>query len=244
MKKKDESTGRWLIRVFRKNFLAGILVIVPLAVAVWLLWWLLSNVDNLLQPLIEAVFKRHIPGLGFVIFLALIYIAGIIASNYLGKKIIRFFESLLTRVPVFRQIYIGAKQVVEGLSGVGMNKAAFREVVFVEFPRDGMTTLAFITNEMTDKSGGKIFAIYIPTAPVPTSGYFEMVTEDKITRTDISVDEGIKMVISSGMILPNDVTTGKQPLKAPRSIVNALSSTTKPEGTTHNKHNQTNNKGD
>jgi len=143
---------------------------------------------------------------------------------------------MLTRVPVFKQIYIGAKQVVEGLSGAGMNKAAFREVVFVEFPRDGMTTLAFITNEITDKSGKKLYAIYIPTAPVPTSGYFEMVTEDKITHTDIPVDEGIKIVISSGMILPSEVTTGKQPLKAPRPIIEALSSTPEPEGTPDDKH--------
>lgn len=244
MKKKGESTGRWLLRTFRKNFLAGILIVVPLAVAAWILWWLFSSVDNLLQPVIEAIFGREIPGLGFGIFLVLIYITGVIASNYLGKRIIRYGESLLTRVPVFRQLYIGAKQVVEGLSGAGINKAAFREVVFVEFPRDGMTTLAFITNEITNKSGKKLYAIYIPTAPVPTSGYFEMVTEDKITRTDIPVDEGIKMVISSGMILPDKVTVGKPPVKAPQSIVDVFHSTIKPEGTTHNQHNQTNNNSD
>ena len=236
MKKKGESTGHWVLRIFRKNFLAGILLVVPLAIAVWVLWWVFSSVDNLIQPIIEAIFRREIAGLGFAIFLVLIYITGVIASNYIGKRIIRFFESLLTRVPVFRQLYIGTKQVVEGLSGTGMNKAAFREVVFVEFPRDGMTTLAFITNEITDKSGKKLFAIYIPTAPVPTSGYFEMVTEDKIIRTDIPVDEGIKIVVSSGMILPDEVTTGKQSVKAPQSIADALSLTPKPESATHNKH--------
>ena len=236
MKKKDETTGHWLIRVFRKNFLAGILIVVPLAIAVWLLWWLFSSVDNLLQPLIEVVFKREIPGLGFAIFLVLTYIIGVIASNYVGKKAIHFTESILTRVPVFRQIYIGAKQVVEGLSGAGMNKAAFREVVFVEFPRDGMTTLAFITNEVIDKSGKKLYAIYIPTAPVPSSGYFEMVTEDKIIHTDIAVDEGIKMVISSGMILPDKVSVGKSPVKAPKSIVDIFASPPEPEGAADDKH--------
>ena len=115
-KKKGESTGHWLIRVIRKNFLAGLLIVFPLAIAVWFLWWLFSSVDNLLQPLIKVIFEREIPGLGFGIFLVLTYITGIIASNYLGKKLIRSAESILTRVPVFRQIYIGAKQVVEGLS--------------------------------------------------------------------------------------------------------------------------------
>ncbi len=244
MKKKGESTGHWILRRLRKNFLAGLLLVIPLAIAVWILWWVFSSVDNLIQPVINAIFGREIPGLGFAIFLVLIYITGIIASNYLGKRIIRYFESLLTRVPVFRQIYIGAKQVVEGLSGAGMNKAAFREVVFVEFPREGMTTIAFITNEITDKSGKKLYALYIPTAPVPTSGFFEIVTEDKITRTDITIDEALKIVISTGMILPDEVTIGKKPVKAPQSIVDALSSAPEPEGTTHKEHNQTNNKGD
>ena len=230
MAKEKETTGHWLLRVLRKNFLTGFLIIVPLAIAVWILWWLFSSVDSLLQPLIALVFKKPIPGLGLAIFLVLIYIVGFIASNYVGRKMIQSVEKLLTKVPVFRQVYIGAKQVVEGFTGAGINKAAFREVVFVEFPRKGMTTLAFITNEVVDSSGRKLYAIYIPTAPVPTSGYFEMVTEEKITHTDISVDEGIKIVISSGMILPEKVSVGKKTVQAPQSIVELFHSTVKQQG--------------
>jgi len=245
MKKKDESTGYRILRVFRKNFLAGILIVVPLAIALWILWWVFSSVDNLLQPVIEAIFGREIQGLGFAIFLVLIYITGVIASNYLGKKIVSFSEALVTRVPILRQLYIGAKQVVEGLSGAGVNKAAFREVVFVDFPREGMTTIAFITNVVTDKSGKKYYAIYIPTAPVPTSGYFEIATEEQIIHTDIPIDEGIKIVISSGMILPNKVSTGKVPVQAPQALADAFTELTQQQkGTTHNKHNQTNNNSD
>lgn len=238
MKKKDESTGHWLIRTSRKDFLAGILIVVPLAIAIWILWWVFSGVDNLLQPGIKLVFGQEVPGLGFGIFLVAIYITGVIASNYLGKKIIRFFELLVTKVPVFKQIYTGAKQVVEGLSGAGINKAAFREVVFVEFPREGMTTIAFITNEITDKSGNKLYALYIPTAPIPTSGYFEIATEGQIIHTDISIDEGIKIVISSGMILPDKVTTGKSPLEAPKPLADAFRLTPEPESPAQDKQNQ------
>ena len=243
MKKKGESTGHWLIRALRKNFLAGILIVVPLAIAVWILALVFVAIDDILQPIIKAIFGQEITGLGFGVAIVLIYITGVIASNYLGKKIIRSVESLLTRVPVFRQLYTGLKQVMEGLSGAGLNKAAFREVVFVEFPREGMTTLAFITNEITDKSGKKLYAIYIPTAPIPSSGYFEMVTEDKITHTDIPVDEGIKIVISSGMILPDRVVTGRPPVEASQSIVEAFASARKPESTPHNQHNQANKDG-
>ncbi len=203
MKKEDESTGHWLIRALRRHFLAGILVVVPLGAAILVLAWLFTSIDNILQPIIEGIFDREITGLGFGVAIVLIYLIGIAAENIIGGRLIRFGESLLTRVPLFRQIYTGAKQVVEGLSGAGLNKAAFREVVFVEFPREGMQTIAFITNEIADKSGKKLFTIYVPTAPLPTSGYLEIVTEDKLIRTDIPVDEAMKMVISSGMILPS-----------------------------------------
>jgi len=204
MKKKEgESTKHWLVRSLRRHFLAGILVVVPVGAAVAVLAWVFTSIDNILQPIIENIFGKEITGLGFGIAIVLIYIIGIVAENIIGKRAIRFGESLVARVPVFRQIYTGAKQVVEALSGAGLNKAAFREVVFVEFPREGMTTLAFITNEIADKSGRKLFTIYIPTAPLPASGYFEIVTEDKLTRTDIPVDEAMKMIISSGMAAPS-----------------------------------------
>ena len=204
-KNTGETTGHRIMRRFRNRFVAGILIIIPLAITVWAIYWVFSSVDSLLQPLITWIFKIEIPGLGLVIFLVLVFLIGLIASNYAGKKIIFYSERLLTRVPVFRQLYIGAKQVVQGLSGAGLNKAAFREVVYVEFPREGMKTLAFVTNQITDSSGTKYYAIYVPTAPVPTSGYFEMVTEDKITRANISVDEAMKVIISSGMILPQEL---------------------------------------
>jgi uncharacterized membrane protein len=205
MSKEGESVGHQIIRAMRKHFLAGILVVVPLAIAVLILVWVFTAIDDVLQPIIKGIFGRPVPGLGFGVAIVLVYIVGIIASNFIGKRVIRFGESLLERVPMFRQLYTGAKQVVHGLSGAGVDKAAFREVVFVEFPREGMKTVAFVTNELLDKSGKKLLMIYIPTAPIPTSGYFEIVTEDKVIRTDVSVDEAMKMIISSGMIAPDEI---------------------------------------
>ena len=239
MKDKDEPAVYRILKLFRRNFVAGILVVVPLIIAAWILWWVFSSVDNMLQPVIEAIFGREIQGFGFAIFLVLIYITGVVASNYLGKRVIRFTEALVARVPVFRQLYTGAKQVVEGLSGAGVNKAAFREVVFVEFPREGMSTIAFITNEIRDKKGKKYYAIYIPTAPIPTSGYFEIASEEQVIHTDISIDEGIKIVISSGMILPDKISTNRSPTKAPKYLADAFSLTPEPEDTTQDEHKQT-----
>ena len=207
MGKKGKLSGHWLGRHLRKNFLAGILVVVPLGAAIAILAWVFTAIDNILQPIIKAIFGQSITGLGFGIAIILIYLIGVLASNFVGRRLINFGESILTRVPLFRQLYIGSKQVVQGLSGAGLNKAAFREVVLVEFPREGMKTIAFITNELTDKSGKKLLTIYIPTAPIPTSGYFEIVGEEMVTRTDITVDEAMKMVISSGMVSPSEIDT-------------------------------------
>lgn len=207
MRKEDESFGHWLFRVFRRHFLAGILVVVPIGVVILVLVWFFTSIDSILQPLIKTIFGQEIIGVGFAFTLVLIYLGGIVAENFIGRRLIRFGESTLEKVPLLRQLYSGSKNVLAGLSGTGLNKAAFREVVLVEFPREGMQTVAFVTNEIKDTAGKTLLTIYIPTAPVPTSGYFEIVSEDKVVRTKIGVDEAMQMIISSGMVSPAVIDT-------------------------------------
>jgi len=200
-----ESIWRRLMRTIRKHFLAGLIVVVPVVAAIAVLYWFFVQVDNVLQPVIVWIFGRRIIGVGFGISVIVIYLAGVLASNIFGRRLLRFTESMVTRIPLFRQLYRGFKQVAESLSGYKVKKAAFREVILVEFPREGMKTLAFITNEIQDESNNTLYAIYIPTAPVPTSGYFEIVTADKITRTKLTVDEAMRMIMSSGMVAPRRI---------------------------------------
>ncbi len=204
---KSESVWRRLMRAMRKHFLAGIIVVVPIVATIAVLVWFFVNIDNILQPVIQLIFGHRITGVGFGIAVILIYVTGVIASNILGRRVLHFGESLVTRIPLFRQVYRGFKQVVDALSGYRVKTAAFREVVLVEFPRDGMKTLAFITNEIEDESGNTLYAIFVPTAPVPTSGYFEIVAGDKIIRTDLTVDEAMRMIMSSGMVAPTKINT-------------------------------------
>ena len=216
MAKEGENKGHWITRNLRRNFLAGLLVIIPVSIVILVLAWLFVNIDNVLQPIIKAITGNEIVGLGFVISLVVIYLVGLLTSNIIGHRLVRFGESIMARIPVARQIYHGSKQVMAGLSGTSLSKAAFREVVLVEFPRPGMKTIGFVTNEMKDKSGKPLLAVYIPTAPVPTSGYFEIVPLDMVTRTDIGVDQAMQMVISSGMISPEIIDTEGQTFdKAP-----------------------------
>jgi len=196
----------WLGRKLRGHILAGILVVVPIGVTVLILIWIFSGIDNVLQPVIKTVWGDTIPGVGFGITIVLIYLIGVIASNVLGKKLVGYGESLLAKVPGFRQIYTGIRQIL--LSFSAPRQAGFMQVVLVEFPRKGMRAIGFVTNESTDKAGETLLHIFVPTSPNPTSGFLQIVREDEIVRTKISVDDALKMLVSAGRVLPKEAREG------------------------------------
>ena len=193
-----------LWRKVRTQFLAGILVMVPIGATALILVWLFGKIDNILQPLLRPLLGYHIPGVGFAITILLIYLAGVIASSVVGARSIRFGESLVRRVPLVRYLYNGIKQIVESFSAPG--KTGFMQVVLTEFPRKGMRTIGFITNETVDPSGKKLLNIFIPTAPNPTSGFLQIVREEEIIRTGISVENALKMIVSAGRIVPEEIS--------------------------------------
>jgi uncharacterized membrane protein len=190
-------------RKLRRQFVAGILVVIPLGASILILVWVFNSIDNILQPVIRAIWHHDIPGVGFGATIVLTYLAGVVATNVLGKRIIHYADSLLTKVPVFRQIYLGIKQIVESFANP--NKTGFMQVVLVEFPREGMRAVGFITNEVTDASGEKMLSVLIPTAPNPTSGFLQILREEDIIRTNISVDDALKMVVSAGRMTPQEI---------------------------------------
>lgn len=204
MKHKDRISWGWLGKKLRGQFLTGILVVVPIAATILILVWIFTSIDNILQPVISTIWGRTIPGVGFGIMIILVYLAGVIASNIGGRRFIRFGESLLEKVPVVRPIYTVIKQTLDIFSTSG--KAGFQQVALVEFPRKGIRTIGFITNETLDKSGEKLVYIFIPTSPNPMSGFLQIVREEEVVRTDISVDDALKMVISAGKVLPQKIS--------------------------------------
>ena len=190
----------------RRDFLAGILVIVPLAATILILKWLFVSIDGILAPVVATAFGHHIPGIGFAAIIVLIYLTGLIASNIVGKKAIQRGESLLGEVPMIREIYKTFRQVLESV--MLPHKGGFKEVVLVEFPRPGMKTIGFITNRVKDRSGKDLVNVYIPTTPNPTSGYLEIIPADDVVRIDMTVEEAIKMVVSGGMLSPEVIDGG------------------------------------
>ena len=129
--------------------------------------------------------------------------------NIIGKKLINYGESLLDKVPIFRQIYKGIRQILESFAAP--NRTGFMQVVLVEFPRDGMRAIAFVTNELEDVTGEKMISVLIPTSPNPTSGFLQIVKEKDVIRTKISVDEALKMIVSAGRMTPPEVQDKIQP---------------------------------
>jgi uncharacterized membrane protein len=198
-KKVKNSFGKTL----REQFFAGLLVIVPLGVSVWVLIWIFNSIDNILQPVIFKIWDKTIPGVGFGVTIILIFLAGMVAKNVIGKRVLRWGDSVLNKVPIFRLLYRGVRQIMTSFSLT--DNTGFMQVVLVEFPHKGMKAVAFITNEIIDKDGKKSYTVLIPTAPNPMTGFLQIVKEEDITRTKISVDEGIKLIISAGRVMPGDV---------------------------------------
>ena len=187
----------------RRRFIAGLLVVTPLWLTYVALRFFFRTLDGFFAPLIRKSFGFSIPGLGFLLLLAFIYLIGMITSNILGRSLVHFWESILHRIPLVKNIYQGAKQLIHTIS---LSKTAgFKRVVLVEYPRQGLLALGFVTNTVQDSVNGKRFVIvFIPHTPNPTSGMFEIVQENEITETGLTVEEGIKMVISGGLITPSN----------------------------------------
>jgi len=191
-------------RKLRAQFGAGILVVVPIIIAILILVWLFNYIDNIAQPVAESLLGRTIPGLGFGIMVLLIYLTGLVATSLIGKRLIRYGESLLARVPMFRYVYTGIKQIMEAFATP--REGGFLQVVLVEFPKQGMRAIGFVTNESRIECGEKLLNVFIPTSPNPTSGYLEIVRESDVIRTNISVDDALKMVLSGGKVSIQEVT--------------------------------------
>lgn len=188
-------------RRIRAQFFVGILFMVPLGATVLVLIWVFNRVDNILRPVITFVWGKSIPGIGFGATIVLIYLAGVIGSSLIGRRLVRFWESLLHRLPVVRPIYQISKQILEGFSGSAAT--GFKQVVLIDYPRKDVKSIAFVTNEFYDRAGKKFYNVFVPTSPNVTSGYLRIMGSEEVTRTTLSVDDAIKMLVSLGRTAPD-----------------------------------------
>jgi len=191
-------------------------VLVPLVITIWVLKSLLGIMDQslLLLPVRwrpESQFGFNVPGIGALLTLLIVLVTGLIATNFFGKRVILFWEALLSRVPVVKSIYYSVKQVSDTLfSDTGQ---AFRKALLVQYPRQGCWTIAFQTgypggDVVNHLKGGDYVSVYVPTTPNPTSGFFLMMHKDEVIELDMSVDEALKYIISMGVVTPDNRPSG------------------------------------
>jgi uncharacterized membrane protein len=201
----------------KKYFITGLLVLVPLFITVWVISGLVGMMDQSLFLLPEtwrpkAQLGLEIPGMGAILTLLIIFVTGVIATNFFGKRMILIWEALLARVPVVKSIYASVKQVSDTLFSDSGN--AFRQAVLVQFPRPGAWTIAFVTGkpggDVANHLSGDYLSVYVPTTPNPTGGYFLMLPRADVVELDMSVDEALKYIISMGVVAPPTKPSAQQ----------------------------------
>ena len=193
----------------KRYFITGLLVIVPIWGTILVLKTLFVTLDGLLGNFLEEYFPhRYVPGQGILLLIAVIFLGGLLATNFMGRRIVAFWESILQRVPLVRGIYATIKSMMDVLSFQDQDKSAakYSRVVMIEFPRKGQYALALVTGvtpgEVQDISTERVINVYVPTSPNPTSGYLLFVPESELIPVNMSVDEAMKMMFSGGMYTP------------------------------------------
>ena len=185
----------------RRHLTAGLLVLVPLVLTVAVIRFVFNVIDGFSQPVTERLVGRTIPGLGLALTVAVIWLTGLLSSNLLGKKLLELFGRLLENLPLVKTVYTASKQLVEAVSPGG--RRAFQRVVLVEFPHKGTFALGFVTGNGVGALNASTLSIYVPTALNPTSGFLIFAQESDILDPRLTVEEGIKLVVSGGVVRPH-----------------------------------------
>jgi uncharacterized membrane protein len=197
------------MKYFRRYFVAGILVWLPLAVTYLLLRFLIGVMDRTLNLLPAAYHPEqllgvHIPGLGLILTIIVLLVTGVLAANIVGSKVVGGWESLLDRIPIVRSIYSASKSFAEIVFSDSGN--AFKKVLLVEYPRKGIYTLTFQTatevGEIQARTGEDVMCCFVPTTPNPTSGFIIMVPKKDVIELDMEVDAAVRLIMSLGVVVP------------------------------------------
>lgn len=194
----------------RRYLITGLLIWVPLVITLWVLNLVVGTLDQVLvllpkhwQP--DSLFGFHVPGFGVLLTVTVLFLTGVLVSNYLGRQLLAIWEQLLARIPFVKTIYTSVKQVSDTL--FSSSGQAFRKALLVQYPHQGSWTIAFQTGVpgrgVQEHLDGDFVSVYVPTTPNPTSGFFLMLPKQDVVELDMSVDEALKYIISMGVVAPS-----------------------------------------
>ncbi|MBE0503700.1 MAG: DUF502 domain-containing protein [Desulfuromonadales bacterium] len=198
--------------------MAGLLIVIPLGLTIFILKFLFNLADGFLGPLIARVLRifyvnsEYIPGLGVIAGLLVIYFTGVLAANFFGRRLLALSEDLLCRIPLVKSIYSSSKQVTKVFSSSDHDE---RRAVFVEFPTSGSYAIGFQTNSLSSSDQERFLSVFVPTAPNPTSGFILYVEAAKVFPAPFGVEEAMKIIVSGGVVPPAMINVSRtQPYTA------------------------------
>ncbi len=200
----EKPTGSAFGKHVRTRLMSGLLVLIPLAVTLFILNLLFSSLTSfarpVMRPWVGELPEYALTLIAFLVTVLLLYFVGLITNHIIGRRLIHWGETLLMKLPIVKSVYSASKQVVETFSS--STKAAFKAVVLVEFPRKGSLAVGFVTATILNPEGKTLFNVFVATTPNPTTGFLVIYPEEEVNFTDISVEDGIKMIVSGGMLAP------------------------------------------
>ena len=186
---------------FRSKLFAGLATLLPLYLTFFVIKFLFVTLEEMSDPILKR-FNLDIPGLGIILTVVLIYILGFLVTNFLGRKIFNLGERIVKKVPIVNIIYTTLKQITDTFTKGSTD--AFEGAVYIQYPRQGLWTMAFISGESKTKDGVPYYHLFVPTTPNPTSGFFLMIPQADTVATGMSVEEGLKTIISGGLLAPDE----------------------------------------
>jgi len=185
---------------FKRITFAGLFAIVPLALTFYIIKIIIVFLDQLTAPILEKI-KLEIPGFGLILTLLIIFSLGIFVTNVLGRRLFSWTERLISSIPLVKTIYNTLKQITNAFSGATQTEN-YKRVIYIQYPRKELWTISFVTGESVDGSGKEYYHIFVPTTPNPTSGVFIIIPKKDAIDADLTVEEGLKAVISGGLLAP------------------------------------------
>tara|TARA_Y100001001_G_scaffold52623_1_gene48846 strand:- start:140 stop:733 length:594 start_codon:yes stop_codon:yes gene_type:complete len=186
---------------FRSKLFAGVATLLPLYLTFFVIKFLFVTLEEMSDPLLKR-FNLDIPGLGIILTVLLIYILGFLVTNFLGRKIFNLGERIVKKVPIVNMIYTTLKQITDTFTKGSTD--GFEGAVYIQYPRQGLWTMAFISGESKTKDGVPYYHLFVPTTPNPTSGFFLMIPQADTVATGMSVEDGLKTIISGGLLAPDE----------------------------------------
>ena len=209
--REKPTIGRRIEGHFQGRILAGLMQLVPILVTVFVLAFIIGYADRFVRPMPFVKDQPwDFPGIGLIAIIVILYLVGVLVSITIGQRVMNGMNSALSKVPVVKTIFGVTEQATNLLATDNLGR--FNRVVFLEWPREGMVAIGFVTGQAFSQSGNHSLAIvYIPTVPNPTSGNMAFVNEDDLFETDLTVEDAIKLIFSGGIVLPEELAMARLP---------------------------------